>query len=276
MSASIEVRPLSGAGGAEVRGVDLSRELSAEQWEAVRNAFVQHIALFFPDQHLDPVSIERFVSRFGVPLAHPYLRALEGSPFVHELRKEPSQTVNFGNGWHADFTFLEKPSLANALYARQVPQFGGDTMFINTYLAYDALSPGMKRMLGGMRAVHRVHPRYLTDADTMANRTGEKIKGEFIHPCVRTHPDSGRKALYINPCFVPQFEDLTEAESKPILEYLGQFMAQPEFQIRYRWQNDTFGIWDNRCSLHTALNDYQGQLRVMHRMVVLEPTRPVA
>jgi len=270
----VTVRPLSGAGGAELSGVDLSRELSPEAWRAIRAAFANHIALFFPQQHLQPQDIERFVLRFGEPFVHPYLHPVEGSPYVHELRKEPSQTVNFGNGWHADFTFLEKPSLANALYAREVPQFGGDTLFINTFMAYEALSEGMKKMLGGMRAVHRVHPRYLTDVDTMANRKGEKVSGEFIHPCIRTHPDSGRKALYVNPSFVPQFEGMTEAESRPILEYLTQFMAQPEFQIRYRWSQDTFGIWDNRCSLHTALNDYQGQRRVMHRMVVLESSRP--
>jgi taurine dioxygenase len=271
---NLEVRPLSGAGGAEIHGVDLGRELAPDAWEIIHNAFLEHIALFFPRQQLAAADIERLVSRFGTPLVHPYLHAVEGSAFVHELRKEASQAVNFGNGWHADFTFLEKPSSANALYAREVPDSGGDTMFINTWMAYDALSAGMKRMLGGMRAVHRVHPRYLTDVDTMANRKGEQIKGEFIHPCIRVHPESGRKVLFINPSFVPQFEDMTEAESRPILEYLTQFMAQPEFQIRYRWQADTFGIWDNRCSLHTALNDYQGKRRVMHRMVVLETARP--
>ena len=270
----LELRPLSGAGGAEVLGVDLGRELDPDSWAAVHGAFLEHIALFFPNQRLTPQDIERFVRRFGEPLVHPYLHPIEGSPFVHELRKDPSQTVNFGNGWHADFTFLEKPSAANALYAREVPDSGGDTMFINTAMAYEALSAGMKRMLGGMRAVHRVHPRYLTDVDTMSNRKGEQIQGEFVHPCIRVHPESGRKVLYINPSFVPQFEDMTEAESRPILEYLTQFMAQPEFQIRFRWKADTFGIWDNRCSLHTALNDYQGKRRIMHRMVVLETTRP--
>ena len=272
--ANLDVRPLSGAGGAEIHGVNLGRELDAEMWEGIHRAFLDHIALFFPEQQLTAPDIERFVSRFGTPLVHPYLHAVEGSAYVHELRKEPSQKINFGNGWHADFTFLEKPSSANALYSREVPDSGGDTMFINTCLAYDALSDGMKRMLGGMRAVHRVHPRYLTDVDTMENRKGEQIKGEFIHPCIRVHPESGRKVLYINPSFVPQFEDMTEAESRPILDYLNQFMAQPEFQIRYRWKADTFGIWDNRCSLHTALNDYQGKRRVMHRMVVLETARP--
>ena len=271
----IEVRPLSGAGGAEVRGVDLGSELDEATLGTIRAAYLQHIALFFPEQTLNAAQIERFMRGFGDPLVHPYLHAVSGSQYVHELRKEPTQTVNFGNGWHTDFTFLEKPSSANALYAREVPDFGGDTMFLNTVMAYEALSPGMKRMLGGMRAVHRVHPRYLTDVDTMANRKGEQIKGEYIHPCIRIHPETGRKVLYINPSFVPQFEEMTEAESRPILDFLTQFMAQPEFQIRYRWRQDTFGFWDNRCSLHTALNDYQGYRRVMHRMVVLEPSRPV-
>jgi taurine dioxygenase len=273
-SNDIRVRPLAGAGGAEIFGVDLSRELDNATSEAVHDAFLRYVAIFFRDQRLTPMDVDRFVSRFGDPLVHPYLHAVEGSPYVHELRKEPSQSVNFGNGWHADFTFLERPSSANALYAREVPDSGGDTVFINTALAYDCLSEGMKRMLGGMRAVHRVHPRYLTDVDVMANRNGERVQGEFIHPVIRTHPETGRKVLYVNPSFVPQFADMTEAESRPILDYLTNYMAQPEFQIRYRWDADTFGIWDNRCSLHTALNDYQGKLRVMHRMVVLERSRP--
>ena len=273
-SNNLQVKPLCGAGGAEVLGVDLSRELDNQTAEAVHEAFLQHIALFFPNQQLTAPQMERFVRRFGDPLVHPYLHPVEGSPFVHELRKTPTQSVNFGYGWHADFTFLERPSAANALYARVTPEFGGDTVFINTAMAYDALSDGMKRMLSGMRAVHRVHARYVTDVDVMANKKGDQVKGEWIHPVVRTHPESGRKILYINPSFVPQFEDMTEAESKPILDYLVGVMTQPDFQIRYRWAPDTFGIWDNRSSLHTALNDYTGQLRVMHRMVVLETSVP--
>ena len=272
--AQIEVRPISGAGGAEIRGVDLSQELDNATAGAVHDAFLKHIAIFFPGQQLTPQQMERFVSRFGDPLVHPYLHPVEGSPYVHELRKTPSQIVNFGNGWHADFTFLERPSAANALYARTVPAFGGDTVFINTAMAYDQLSDGMKRMLGGMRAVHRVHPRYVTDVDVMSNQKGKVTEEQCIHPVIRTHPETGRKILYLNPSFVPQFEDMTEVESRPILDYLTNYMAQPEFQIRYRWAADTFGIWDNRTSLHTALNDYHGQLRVMHRMVVLETSRP--
>ncbi len=270
----LDVRPLSGAGGAEIYGVDLSNELDNHTAEAVHDAFLQHIAIFFPGQKLTAPQIERFVRRFGDPLVHPYLHAVKGSAFVHELRKTPDQTVNFGNGWHADFTFLERPSSANSLYARTTPDFGGDTVFINTAMAYDYLSDGMKRMLSGMRAVHRVHPRYVTDVDVMANKNGERVQGECLHPVIRTHPETGRKILYINPSFCPQFEDMTEEESRPILDYLTAFMTKPEFQIRYRWSPDTFGIWDNRTSLHTALNDYHGKLRVMHRMVVLETSRP--
>ena len=275
MSATrLDVRPLSGAGGAEIFGVDLSCELDNATAQAVHDAFLEHIAVFFPGQTLTPLQMERFVRCFGEPLVHPYLKPVGGSAYVHELRKEPSQTVNFGNGWHADFTFLERPSSANALYARTVPEFGGDTVFINTTLAYDRLSEGMKRMLANVRAVHRVHARYFTDVDVMSNRKAGVRDEQFVHPLIRTHPETGRKALYLNPSFVPQFEDMTEAESRPLIEYLTSHLAQPEFQIRYRWKADTFGIWDNRCSLHSALNDYQGKLRVMHRMVVLETSRP--
>ncbi|HEY5412873.1 MAG TPA: TauD/TfdA family dioxygenase [Caulobacteraceae bacterium] len=274
MASGIEIRPISGAGGAEVYGVDLSEEMDNRTAEAVHSAYLEHIALFFQNQTLTAPQMERFVRRFGDPLVHPYLHAVEGSKYVHELRKTPDQTVNFGNGWHADFTFLERPSAANALYARTTPDFGGDTVFINTAMAYDALSDGMKRMLGGMRAVHRVHPRYVTDVDVMSNQKGKVVDDQFIHPVVRSHPDTGRKILYINPSFVPQFEDMTEAESRPILDHLIGHMTRPEFQIRYRWSPNVFGIWDNRCSLHTALNDYPGKLRVMHRMVVLETSRP--
>jgi hypothetical protein len=183
MSATgLDIRPLSGAGGAEVFGVDLSEDLDNRTAQAVHDALVEHIAIFFPDQRLTPGQMERFVRRFGEPLVHPYLHAVEGSDFVHELRKTPSQTVNFGNGWHADFTFLERPSAANALYARTIPDFGGDTVFINTAMAYDALSDGMKRM----RAVHRVHPRYVTDVDVMANQKGRVVTEQCLHPVVRT------------------------------------------------------------------------------------------
>ena len=273
--AKLEIRPLCGAGGAEIYGIDLSQQLDNAQTKFVRDAFRDHIALFFQDQHISPADMTRFVGGFGELLQHPYLNSVDPAyPFVHEVRKAPSQTVNFGYGWHADFTFLEKPSLANALYSRTIPDFGGDTVFINSYLAYEALSPAMQRMLQGLRAVHRVHPRYVTDVDVMANKKGERVQGEFVHPLVRTHPETGRKCLYLNPSFCPQFAGMTEEESRPLLDFLNNWVGRAEFQIRYRWKENVLGIWDNRCSLHTALNDYQGKLRVMHRALAMEPTRP--
>lgn len=129
-------------------------------------------------------------------------------------------------------------------------------------------------MLDGVRAVHRVHARYLTDVDVMPNKKSGVVNQETLHPVVRTHPETGRKCLYLNPSFCPQFEDMSEEESRPLLEFLCNWMARPEFQIRYRWKPNVLGIWDNRCSLHTALNDYHGKRRVMHRALAMEPTRP--
>ena len=274
-AASLDIRPLCAAGGAEIYGVDLSKELTNEQAEAIHRVFLDHVAIWFPEQQLSPADLTRLIYLFGQPFVHPYLKALEGYPYVHELRKTPEQTVNFGRGWHADWTFLEKPSLANALYSRIVPDSGGDTMFVNTYRAYEALSDGMKRMLGGMRAVHKVHPRYFTDVDAMGNKKASVVDQEITHPVVRTHPETGRKALYINPSFVKRFEDMTEEESAGILDFINEHLNCPEFQFRYRWKPDTLGIWDNRCSLHYALNDYTGQLRLMHRLSTSEPSRPV-
>jgi len=274
-SSPLEIRPLCGAGGAEVYGIDLSGDLTNEDYDAIHSAFLEHVAVWFPEQQLDPAALTRLVMRFGEPLKHPYLKSLDGYPYVHELIKEPEQTVNFGRGWHADFTFLEKPSLANALYSRVVPDSGGDTVFVNTNLAYEALSDGMKRLLGGMRAVHKVHPRYYTDVDAMSNQKARVQDQEITHPVIRTHPETGRKALYINPSFVKRFEDMTEDESRGLLDFINEHLNCPEFQFRYRWKPDTLGIWDNRCSLHYALNDYTGHLRVMHRMCTMEPTRPV-
>ena len=269
-----EVRPLCGAGGAEIAGIDLSQQLDSTTTKLVRDAFRDHIALFFLDQHISPADMTRFVGSFGELLEHPYLDHVDGYQFIHEVRKTPGQTVNFGYGWHADFTFLERPSLANALYSREGPDFGGDTIFINSYLAYEALSPAMQRMLQGLRAVHRVHARYLTDVDVMSNKKGDVVEQQTLHPLVRTHPETARKCLYFNPSFCPQLEGMTEEESRPLLSFLTDWVGRPDFQIRYRWKKDVLGIWDNRCSLHTALNDYQGKLRVMHRALAMEPSRP--
>ncbi len=283
---NIEVTPLAGSMGALVSGCDLSGDLDNRTFDAIHQAFTDHLAIFFPDQRLTPETMSRFVARFGEPLPHPYMKPLEGAPAVHELRKKPEESHVFGNLWHMDFTNLPRPSLANSLYAREIPTRGGDTLFTNMYMAYEALSDGMKEMLGGMNAVHGFPETYKrnvareeakagvtkVDADTIAYR--DNYDSEVVHPVIRMHPDSGRKVLYVNPGFTLRLEGMTEEESKPILDYLYAHAVRPEFTFRNRWRVDMLGIWDNRCSMHYAMNDYPGQSRVMHRMVVLELEEP--
>jgi len=284
MDASIGVTRLSGAVGAEVRGLDLADpDLDTA---AIHALFGEHHALFFPDQDLQPTDLLRLMRTFGEPLVHPYLKSLPGTPQVHELRKTPEDEVNFGNLWHTDFTNLEYPSLANALYSITVPDFGGDTLIASTCAAFEALSPGMQNMLESLHAVHGFSERYKRDLADQAARKGQvardddasaeynKADVEVLHPVVRTHKPSGRKALYVNPGFTLRFEGMTEAESQPLLQFLYRHCERPEFAMRYSWKPSTLGMWDNRSTIHYASNDYPGQLRVMHRLVVLETERP--
>jgi taurine dioxygenase len=284
----LQVTQLAGAVGAEVKGIDLSADLTASDRAAITQVFADHHALFFPDQNLRPADLVRFVQGFGTPLIHPYLKGVDGHPEVHELRKTPDDTVNFGNLWHTDFTNLPLPSLANALYSITVPTHGGDTLIASTCAAFEALSDGMKRMLRGMNAVHGFTEKYKQDLKDQAARKSAVVRedensedyvnvaAEVVHPVVRWHEPSGREALYVNRGFTLRFEDMTEEESKPLLDFLYLHCQRPEFGMRYSWQANTLGIWDNRSTLHYASNDYPGQLRVMHRLVVLETQRPKA
>lgn len=285
---SLSVSPVSGAVGAEIRGVDLSNGAFDNVMPEIRQAFADHHALFFPDQDLTPADLVRFVSCFGTPLVHPYLKGVPGHPEVHELRKTPEDAVNFGNLWHTDFTNLPLPSLANALYSITVPTHGGDTLIASTCAAFEALSDGMKDMLRGLNAVHGFSERYKQDLKDQAARednvvradeaseTYTAVEQEVLHPVVRGHAPSGREALYVNPGFTLRFEGMTQEESRPLLDFLYRHCERPEFGMRYRWDAGTLGIWDNRSTIHYAANDYPGQLRVMHRLVVLESEPPMA
>jgi taurine dioxygenase len=177
-------------------------------------------------------------------------------------------------------SYLEKPALGSVLYAREVPAYGGDTMFANQYLAYEALSDGMKEMLGRMRAMHSARKSYGLYAPHAATKRSMNIRfteeahGEVDHPVVRTHVESGRKCLYVHGGFTTRFEDMSEEESAPLLSHLYQHAVRPEFTCRFRWEKGSIAFWDNRCVQHNAINDYNGQRRVMHR-VTIEGERPV-
>ncbi len=279
----IEVMPVAGALGAEIGGVDLGGTIGDATFAEVRDAFHRHLVIFFRDQRMTPDQHKAFGRRFGTLNVHPYVKGMADHPEIMEVVKEPEDRVNFGGGWHTDMSFLAAPALGSVLYAREVPATGGDTMFANQYLAYAALSDGMKQLLDGLVAVHSAGPQYGRDGDSARNRgrrrsmtlaTTEAAETTTEHPVVRTHPETGAKALYVNGAFTTRFKDMTEPESQPLLRFLFEHTARPEFTCRFRWSKNAVAFWDNRCVQHYALNDYHGQRRHMQR-VTIDGDRPV-
>ena len=295
----VRIEPLSGALGAEIRGIDITAPLDGSCFAAIHRALLDHLVLFFPDQRLRPDQQRDFAARFGSvdeePFGYPLrMPPLEGHPEVYRIIKEPGdRSLNFGGFWHADVTYRERPNLGSVVYAEEAPTHGGDTLFSNQYLAYETLSEGMKAMLEDLSAVHtssmphggeaarfpavaREHAPRPEDrsfaASTHARGSTKIIEHE--HPVVRRHPESGRRCLYVNRAFTSHFSGMTRAESLPLLEFLWRHGERLEFTCRYRWRRHCLGIWDNRCVLHFALNDYYGQRRVMHRISIHEATRP--
>jgi taurine dioxygenase len=279
---TITVNRISGALGAEISGVDLSQKLDDEVIGEIRHALVDNCVIFFRDQHLTPDQHLAFGRRFGELQVHEFVAPSADHEEILEVRKEADETRNFGGGWHTDVSYLERPSLGSVLYAHEVPAVGGDTLFANQYLAYETLSDGMKAMLDGMTAIHSARrpyglnamSRYAAGERSMKYLYSENAHGEVEHPVIRTHVETGRKCLYVNGTFTIRFQDMTEEESTPLLQYLWAHAVRPEFTCRFRWDKGSIAFWDNRCVQHNAINDYHGQCRVMHR-VTIEGERPV-
>lgn len=278
----IEVRPVSGALGAEIAGLDVSKPLNGDQTDALRSAFLEHQVICLRNQSLTPSQQVTFARRFGEPDIYPYIKALPDAPEVIEILKTEKDTENFGGGWHSDTSYLERPALGTMLYALDVPSAGGDTLFTNMHLAYEALSDGMKDLLSGLVGVNSSAQGYrggrakkMKELDGMKDKfieTSEVSVAE--HPVVRTHPETGRKSLYASRGHTERFKGMTAEESRPLIEYLADHAVRPEFTCRMRWQPGTLVFWDNRCTQHFAVNDYQGERRRMHR-VTLIGDRPV-
>jgi taurine dioxygenase len=273
----IEVRPLAGALGAEIFGVELAADLSEEVVAAIRRVWLEHLVVFFRDQPLPPDRFLQFARRFGQVIEYPFIKGIEGFPEITPVIKLETETVNFGGLWHSDTAYLDEPPMATMLIAREVPPLGGDTLFASMYLAYETLSEGMKRLLHGLVAVNSSAKADVTRTreDRMRDGARPEAKKQFVaeHPVVRTHPETGRKALYVNCGHTVRFKDMTEEESAPILNYLFQHLPRPEFTCRFRWQPGSIALWDNRCTQHNPINDYHGFRRVMHR-VTLAGDRP--
>ena len=273
-NASIAVRPVSTAVGAEILGLDLADTLPDATVDAIRNALFQHGVVFFRDQKLTPEQHVAFAERFGVINVNRFFKTVDGHPMIAEVRKEPDQVGNIGGGWHTDHSYDQAPAMGSILYAREVPETGGDTLFSSMYAAYDALSDGLKQTLEGLQALHS--SRHVFGVEAYAGR-GD-LKGRYlnpeaatqdaVHPVVVRHPGSGRKALYVNSAFTVRFVGWTDEESRPLLQHLYQHAARPEFTYRFQWREGSLAFWDNRCTWHYALNDYHGHRRLMHRITV--------
>jgi taurine dioxygenase len=268
---TIDVAPIAGALGAEIRGVDLARDLGDDVVHEIRDAWLEHLVVFFRDQTLDPAAFLAFARRLGEPIEYPFVRGIDDFPEIIAVTKLPHETVNFGGIWHSDTVYLERPPMATMLVAREVPPYGGDTMYANMYAAFEALSPVLQELLEGLTAVNS---SALADVSkTREDRIrdgGQEAEKEFIseHPVVRTHPETGRKALYVNVAHTARFRGMTEEESRPLLRYLFEHSVRPEFTCRFRWEVGSLALWDNRCAMHNPVNDYHGHTRRMHRITL--------
>lgn len=271
----VSMRPMSANTGMEILDVDLSKPLSDAAYREIRLALNEWGVITFRNQTLTPVEQLAFAKRFGpVPPAE-FLETVDGVPEVGLIKKEPEETRNVGGQWHSDHSFDPVPPLGSVLYAKELPDRGGDTMFANMAAAYDALSDGMKRTLETLRVVHS--KQNAVHADKRAERQVDaELMAKFstlghrqtVHPLVARHPDTGRKVLFINANYTSRIDGWTEAESRPLLDYLLGQAYRPENVCRFSWYPGSLAMWDNRTANHYALNDYHGNRRVMHRAVV--------
>jgi taurine dioxygenase len=274
---SLQIHRIAGALGAEITGIDLSENLDAGTIAAIRRAWLDCLVIFFRGQELPPERFLVFARHFGEIVEYPFLNGLDGFPEITPVIKLEHEHVNFGGLWHSDTAYLKDPPIGTMLVAREVPPFGGDTLFANMYLAYETLSAGMQRLLDGLVAVNSSAKADVTKTreDRLHDGARPDAKREYLaeHPVVRIHPETGRKALYINSGHTVRFKDMPEAESAPLLEYLFAHQQRPEFTCRFCWEVGSLAFWDNRCAQHNPINDYHGFRRVMHR-VTLAGDRP--
>jgi taurine dioxygenase len=279
----LKVQPIAGTMGAEVSDVDV-REMSAAVFEEIKAALADHIAIFILGQDLGPDALEALARRFGELGDDPFIEGMPGHPHVLHVRKESKEVlpVVFGGLWHSDWSFLETPPAYTILHAKEIPPFGGDTLYANCYLAYEALSAEMQRVLGSLTALHSAERGYGEGmkklhafVENMTIRTGGEASTRLMeHPLVRTHPVTKRKALYVNPVYTVGIKGMDEEESAPILQFLNRHMTHENFTARYRWSPGAIAMWDNRACLHLPVSDYLGFRREMYRTTVVGE-RPV-
>jgi taurine dioxygenase len=280
----MKVKKIAGGLGAEISGVDLAAGVPKALAADIRQVFLEHQVIFLRGQKLSPAQFMVFAQAMGQAIEYPFVKGIEGYPHIIEVKKLAHEKVNFGGIWHSDTTYLAVPPMGSMLLAREVPPYGGDTLFANQYLAYESLSDTMQRLLDGLVGVSSSakadvsktrEDRIKEDGQTAGGGSARAPQQfQALHPVVRTHPETGRKALYVNVAHTAGIEGLTDAESAPLLNFLFAHQVKPEFTCRFVWEPDSLAFWDNRCTQHNPVNDYHGFRRVMHR-ITLQGDKPV-
>jgi taurine dioxygenase len=252
---AIEVKPLTGHIGAELHGIDLRQPLDDGALERIHAALLEHLVIFFRDQSITPDQHVAFGERFGELHIHPAAPCVNGRPELMKIHADATSPFAEGTRWHSDVSSEEEPPMASILHLTTVPEVGGDTLFSSMYAAYNALSDTMKQLLDPLEALHT--------SDVHRGRY-EQVGGglrrdefpEAVHPVIRTHPETGRKLIYVNEPFTRQIVGMTQAESDALLRFLYTHCADPQFQCRFRWERNSIAMWDNRCTQHLATWDY--------------------
>ena len=266
---TIQVEPLSPIIGAEILGVDISKPLGNQAFQEIHDALMTHQVIFFRDQEMTLDEHKAFGRRFGELHIHPTAKAPEGHPEIITIHADEKSKVVAGMKWHSDVSCDVEPPMGSILHIHTQPPTGGDTMFASMYAAYDALSQPIREMIGGMKAWHesRVVHRDRFGASGKL-RDGEDVFPEALHPIVRTHPVTGRKALFVNENFTTRIEGLRKNESDAILKMLYDHIATPEFHCRFRWRPKSVAFWDNRCAQHRVVWDYHPAVRHGYRVTI--------
>jgi taurine dioxygenase len=268
----MKVTPLSPSMGAAIEGIDLSGGISTEQARELRAIWLENQVIVIRGQTLTPAIQIEIARAFGEPDHYPFLKGLEGYPEITPVLKREDEARNFGGIWHTDTIYQPTPPMATMLYALELPPVGGDTLFANQYLAYEQLSDGLKQTLKSLKLVSRSDNK--DAAETRAARikeSGVKLNSDSLsgcHPVIRTHPETGRKSLYVSPGHSGYFDGWSEAESTNLLSYLHNHQIAEEFRCRHVWQVGDLALWDNRCVLHYPVNDYHGHRRLLHRITL--------
>lgn len=278
---TIKVQSQETGFGAEVTGLDLAKPLASETLAEVKDAWARHAVLAFPDQPLTLDQLEAFTLQIGPFGQDPYVAPMPGHPNVLEVRREPDEKVApFGGNWHSDWSFQATPPAATILRSEIIPPVGGDTLYADASRAYDELSDDMKARLAPLRAIHSASRAYGPNSAyarelhlrAMPIIVSPEADKTYVHPLVRTHPVTGRKALFVSPVYTVGIEGMAPNDADPLLGELYKHIVQDRFVYRHHWREGMVVIWDNRCTMHNALGGYDGHRRVMHRTTVAGET----